>query len=230
MGIDAEAGWQLGGKGQGVAGSGRGEVTCDIEREALALKGALICNSSCGRAAVANLELEALADRLAMGVGRGDRNLVVAEVAVGRGSGDDAGMGIDAETCRQLGREGQGIAGGGGREMTCDIEREALALKGALICNSSCGRAAVANLELEALADRLAMGIGRGHRDRIVAEVTVGRGSGDDAGMGIDAETCRQLGREGQGIAGGGGREMTCDIEREALALKGALICNSSCG
>src|ERR1700726_504262 len=182
MGIDAEAGWQLGGKGQGVAGSGRGEVTCDIEREALALKGALVRDGGGGRAAVANLELEALADRLAMGIGRGHRDRVAAEVAVGRGSGDDAGMGIDAETCRQLGREGEGIAGGGGREMTCDIEREALALKGALICNSSCGRAAVANLELEALADRLAMGIRRGHRDLVVAEVAVGRGSGDDAG------------------------------------------------
>ena len=75
--------------------------------------------------------------------------------------------------------------------MAGDIEREGLALIGALVCDGGGGRAAVADGEMEALADRLAMGVGRGDRDRVVAEVAVGRGARDDAGMGIDAEAGR---------------------------------------
>ena len=219
VGIDAEAGRQLGRKGQGIAGSGGGEMAGDIEREALALVGALVCDGGGGRAAVADRQMEALADRLAMGVGRGDRDRVVAEVAVGRRARDDAGMGVDAEAGRQLGREGQGIAGSGSGEVAGDIEREALTLIGALVCDGGGGRAAVADREMEALADRLAMGIGRRHRDRVVAEVAVGRRAGDDAGMGVDAEAGRQRGREGQRIAGSRGGEVAGDIEREGLGL-----------
>jgi len=71
------------------------------------------------------------------------------------------------------------------------------------------------------------MGVGGCDRDRVVAVVAVGRGARDDAGMGIDAEAGRQLGREGQRIAGGGRREMAGDIEREGMAFKGALVCES---
>src|ERR1700676_4172817 len=84
-----------------------------------------------------------------------------------------------------------------------DVEREGVAFVGALVCDGGGGRAAVADLEMEALADRLAMGVGRRHRDRVVAEVAVGRGARDDTGVGIDVEARRQLGREAQGIAGG---------------------------
>ena len=81
--------------------------------------------------------------------------------------------------------------------MAGDIEREGLALIGALVGDGGGGRAAVTDLEVEALADRLAMGIGRRHGDRVIAEVAVGQGARDDAGMGIDAEARRQIGREG---------------------------------
>ena len=84
-----------------------------------------------------------------------------------------------------------------------------MAFKGALVRDGRCRRAAVADRKMEVLADRLAVGIGRGHRNRVAAEVAVGRHAGNDTGMGVDAQTCRQLGREGQGITGGGGREMT---------------------
>ena len=47
---------------------------------------------------------------MTMGVGRCDRDRVVAEIAVGRYAGDDAGMGVDAEPGRQRCREGQGVA------------------------------------------------------------------------------------------------------------------------
>ena len=77
-----------------------------------------------------------------------------------------------------------------------------------MVCNRGSGRAAVADLEVEALADGLAVGVGRRHRDCIIAEVAVRWGAGDDAGVGIDAEARWQLGREGQGIAGGGGEEV----------------------
>ena len=45
-----------------------------------------------------------------------------------------------------------------------------------------------ATARLRLLADRLAVRVGRRHRDRVVAYVAVGRSAGDDAGMGIDAE------------------------------------------
>jgi len=138
--------------------------------------------------------MEALADRLAMGIGRGHRDRVVAVVAVGRSARDDTGMGIDAEAGRQFCREGQGIASGGRREMAGDIERVALPLECGLVCNDGCGWAAVVDSKMEALADCLAVGIGRGHRDRVVTVVAVGRDAGDDAGMGIDAEARRQGG------------------------------------
>ena len=158
----------------------------DIEREGLAFVGALVCDRGCGRAAVADLELEGLADRLAVGVGRCHGDRVIAEIAVGRHAGNDAGMGVDAETGRHRSREGQGVAGGGRLEVTGDIEREGLAFEGALVCDRGCGRAAVADLEMEGLADRHAVGVGRRDGDRVVAEIAVGRHAGDDAGMGID--------------------------------------------
>ena len=55
-------------------------------------------------------------------------------------------MGIDAEAGRQRTREGQGVAGGGRREVAGDVEREGLAFVGALVCDRGCGRAAVADL------------------------------------------------------------------------------------
>ena len=73
-------------------------MTGDVEREALALVGALVGDGGCGRATVADLKHETLADRYAMGVGRRDRNRIAAEVAVGRHARDDAGMCIDDET------------------------------------------------------------------------------------------------------------------------------------
>ena len=88
--------------------------------------------------------------------------------------------------------------------MAGNIKREALAFKGALVCDSGGGRAAVAGGKIEALADRRAMGIGRRDRDRVVAGVAAGRGTG----MGIDAEARWQLSREGQGFAGGGSFEV----------------------
>src|SRR5471032_2697869 len=142
--------------------------------------------------AVADGQMEALADRLTMRVGRGDRDRVVAEVAVGRGTGDDAGVGIDAEAGRQCGREGQGIAGGGSGEVAGDIEREGLAFIAALVCDGGGGRPAVADGDVEALADRLTMGVGCGDGNRVVAVVAIGRGTGDDAGVGIDAEARRK--------------------------------------
>ena len=192
--------------------------------------GALICDGGGGRAAVADGKMEALADRLTMGIGRRHRDRIVAEVAIGRDARDDAGMSIDAEARRQLGREGQGIAGGRSREVAGDIEREGLALIGALVGDGGGGRAAVADGKMEALADRLAMRVGRRHRDRIVAEVAVGRDARDDTGMRIDTEASRQRGREGQRIAGSGSREVTGDVEREALALIGALVSDGGGG
>ena len=155
MGIDAEAGRQRGREGQGIAGGRSGEVAGDIEREGLALIAALVGDGGGGRSAVADGQMEALADRHAMGVGRRDRDRVVAEVAVGRSARDDAGMGIDAEAGRQRGREGQGIAGSRSGEMAGDIEREGLALIAALVGDGGGGRSAVADGQMEALADRL---------------------------------------------------------------------------
>ena len=186
----------------------------------MAFEAALVCDRGGRWAAVADLEVEALADGLAMGVRCCDCDGVVAEVAVRRCSRDDAGVGIDAEAGRQLGREGQGITGGGSLEVARDIQREGMALKGALICDGGSGRAAVADGKVEALADRLAMGIGRGDRDSVVAEVAVGRRARDDSGMGIDAEAGRQLGREGQCIASRWRSEVAGDIEREAWPSK----------
>src|ERR1700732_2909603 len=140
--------------------------------------------------------MEALADRLAMGIGRRHRNRIVTVVAVGRRARDDPGMGIDAEAGWQLGREGQSIAGGGSGKVAGDVERGALSLKGALVCDGGGGRAAVAGGEMEALVDRLAMGVGGRDRDRVVAVVAVGRHAGDYAGIGVDAEAGWQLGRE----------------------------------
>ena len=135
-----------------------------------------------------------------MGVGRRHRDRVVAEIAVGRHAGDDAGVGIDAEASRHRSREGQGVAGGGSLEMAGDVEREGLAFEGALVCDRSCGRAAVADLELKGLADCFAVGVGRRHGDRVVTEVAVGRYAGDDACVRIQAEASRHRAREGQGV------------------------------
>ena len=80
---------------------------------------------------------------------------LAAEVAVGRGAGDDAGRGIDAQAGRQGGRIGQSIAGGRSGEVAGDIEAEALPLVGALVGNGSCSRAgvAVSTARLKPLAD-----------------------------------------------------------------------------
>ena len=98
-------------------------------------------------------KIEALADRLAMRIGGRHGDWVAAEVAVGRRTRDDAGVGIDVEPGRQVGREAQRVGGGGGGEVTGDVEREGLAFIGALVCDGGCGRAAVADCEVEALAD-----------------------------------------------------------------------------
>ena len=229
MGIDAEARWQLRREGQRIAGGGSGEMAGDIKRESLALIGALVCDRGGGRTVVADLEMKALANRFAVGIRGRHRGRVIAEVAVGRGARNDAGVCIDAKAGRQFGREGQGIADSGSREVAGDIKRESLALISALVCDGGCGRAAVADGKMEAFADRLAMGIGRGDHDRVVAEIVVGRGARDDAGLGIDAKARRQLGREGQRIAGGGGFEVAGDIEREGLAFISALVCDGGC-
>src|SRR5580704_9245755 len=139
-------------------------------------------------------------------------------VAVGRGARDDSGMGIDAEAGRQCCREGQAIACGGGGEVAGDVEREGLAFIGALVSDGSSGRSAVADGEIETLADGLAVGVGSGDRDRVVAEVAVGRGARDDAGMGIDAEAGRQRSRERQSVAGGRRGEGAGGVEREGRA------------
>src|SRR5260221_508378 len=193
MGVDAEARRQLGREGQRIPGGGGREMTGDIEREGLAFVSALVCDDCGRRAAVTDGKIEAFADGFAVGVGGRHRDRVVAVVAVGWGPREDAGVGIDAEARRQLGRKGQGIAGGRGREVIRDIEREGLTLIGALVCDGGGSGTAVADLELEALANRFAVGVGRRHRDRVVAVVAVGRGAGDDPGMGVDAEASRQL-------------------------------------
>ena len=72
--------------------------------------------------------------------------------------------------------------------MAGDVEREGLAFIGALVRDNGCCGAAVVDLKEKSLADRHAMGIGCGHRDRMVAEIAVGRHARDDAGAGIDAE------------------------------------------
>ncbi len=159
--------------------------------------------------------MEILADRLAMGVGRRDRDCMVAEVAVGRSAGDDAGMGINAEAGRQGSRVRQGVTGSRRGEVARDIERESLALIGALVGDRRGGWPAVANSQMEILADRLAMGVGRRDRDCMVAEVAVGRSAGDDAGMGIDAQAGRQGSRVRQGVTGSRRGEVASDIERE---------------
>src|SRR5450755_1535412 len=77
MGIDAEAGWQCGREGKGIASGGSVEVARDIKREAMALVGTLICDGGGGRAAVADGKMEALADRHPVGVSRGHRDRIV---------------------------------------------------------------------------------------------------------------------------------------------------------
>ncbi len=114
---------------------------------------------------VAYGEIETLADRHAVGVGRRHGDRVVANIAVGQRTGDDAGMGIDAQAGRQGGRVGQRITGGRSGEMAGGIEAEALTFVGALVCDGGRGRASVADSEVEALADGLAVGIGRRNGD-----------------------------------------------------------------
>ena len=230
LGVDAQAGRQCRGVGQRIAGGRSGEVAGDVEREGLTLVGALVGDRGRGRAAVADRELEALADRLAVGVGGGDGDRVAAVVAVGRGSGDDAGLGVDAQAGRQCRGVGQRIAGGRSGEVAGDVEREGLTLVGALVGDRGCGRAAVADGELEGLADRLAVGVGGGDGDRVAAVVAIGRGSGDDAGLGVDAQAGRQCSGVGQRIAAGRGGEVAGDVEREGLTLVGALVGDRGCG
>jgi hypothetical protein len=47
---------------------------------------------------------------------------------------------------------------------------------------------AIAHREVESLADRMAVGVGGGDGDRVVADIAVGWRSGDDAGMRIAAD------------------------------------------
>src|SRR6202030_792212 len=103
-------------------------------------------------------------------------------------------------------------------------ERERLALVGALVGDGGAGRAGVADRQGEALADRLAVGVGGGDGDGVAAVSGVGRGSRDHPGGGIDAEAGRQGGGVGQGIAGRRGGEVAGDVERERLSFVGALV------
>ena len=167
MGVDAQAGRERGGERQGIAGCGRRKVAGDIERDGLAFAYALIRDGRCGRAAVADREMEGLAGSLPMGVARRHRNRVAAEVAVGWGAGDDAGMGIDAQPGRERGGIRQRIAGCRRREVAGNVECENLACVGALVRDCGCGRAAVADGKLEALADGLTVGVGCRHSDRV---------------------------------------------------------------
>ena len=170
MRVDAQPARQCGGERQRIAGGRGGEVAGDVEGEGLALVGALVGDRCRGRTAVADGELEGLADRLAVGIGGGDGDRVIAEVAVGRRSRDDAGLGVDAQPARQRGGERQRIAGGRGGEVAGDVERERLALVGALVGDRGRGRTAVADGELEGLADRLAVGIGGGDGDVLAGD------------------------------------------------------------
>src|SRR5450631_3410404 len=52
--------------------------------------------------------------------------------------------------------------------MAGDVEREGLAFIAALVCDGGGGRPAVADGKMEALADGLAVGVGRRDRDRVV--------------------------------------------------------------
>src|SRR5216683_2686253 len=131
----------------------------DVQGERLTLVGALVRDHGCGRAAVADAKLEALADGLAVAVGRRHRDGIVAEVAVGWSSRDDAGERVDMEARRQGGAKRQRIAGRRSREVAGDIEGERLTFVGALVRDHGCGWAAVADGKLEALADGFAVGI-----------------------------------------------------------------------
>src|ERR1700693_4569754 len=102
-----------------------------------------------------------------MRVGRRHRDWVVAYVADGRSTGDDARMGIDAKPGWQRSREGQRIAGCRSGEVASDIKREALALVGALVCDGRCSGATVAYGKMETLADRLTVRVGCRHGDRV---------------------------------------------------------------
>ena len=116
---------------------------------------------------VGHRQVQLFADCLTVGVGRCNRDRVIAYVAAGRGARDDAGMGVDAEAGRQRGREGQGVACRGSGKVAGDVEREGLAFIGALVRDRGRGRPAVADGKMEALADRLTMGVGRRDRDRV---------------------------------------------------------------
>ena len=59
--------------------------------------------------------------------------------------------------------------------MTGNVERVALTSIRILVKNGTCRWAAVADLEDECLANRHAVRVGRGHCDRVAAEVGVGR-------------------------------------------------------
>src|SRR5271156_431141 len=76
MGINSEAGRQRSRVGQRIAGSRRGEITGDVEREGVAVISALIGDGGHGRPTIGNGQIEALADRLAMGGGGRDRERV----------------------------------------------------------------------------------------------------------------------------------------------------------
>src|SRR5262249_23531258 len=150
--------------------------------------GSLVGNRRGSRASVADLELKGLAGGLAMGVGRRHCDRTIAVVAVGWHAGDDSSMSVDLEASPHRPGEGQGIGGGWGCEMAGNVERNRLTFIGSLVCDRRCRRTAVADLKLEGLADRLAVRIGRGHSDRMIAVVAVSRYAGDDACMGVEAE------------------------------------------
>src|SRR5581483_4423889 len=97
-------------------------------------------------------------------------------------------------------------------EMAREVERKGGAFVCSLVGNCGCGWAAVADLEVECLADRLAVRIGRRHRARVVAVRAVSRYPGDDARMSIVAETGRHCPREGERVAGSGCREVAGNV------------------
>ncbi len=113
--------------------------------------------------------------------------------------------------------------------MAGNVQRKGLAFVAALVCDRGCGRAAVADLHDKSLADRPAEGVRRCHRDRVVAEVAVGRHAGDDTGMGIDVETGGQRSRKGQSFTGGWRHEVVGNVEQEGLAFVGTLVCDHRC-
>ena len=82
-----------------------GPVVAACDRDSSAVSGDEECI-----VVVGYRQIEVFADGLAVRVGRGHRNWGVAYIADGRGTRDDAGVGINAEAGWHRGRESQRIA------------------------------------------------------------------------------------------------------------------------